>query len=236
MTQPQPIEQPLDANLPDVELARRVSAGSEPAFRALMRRYNQALFRTARSILRDDAEAEDALQDAYMAAYRAMAGFRGDAKLSTWLTRIVVNESLARLRKSRRGAQVIPLDGDADAALTIAEMRMSEESPNPIEREAISGESRRLIEAKIDQLPDVFRTVFVMRAVEEMSVEEVAECLDIPEATVRTRFFRARGLMREALAREADRGVATAFSFAGERCDRIIERVIAEFRKTVSQA
>jgi RNA polymerase sigma-70 factor (ECF subfamily) len=232
MTQPQ--ERTLDPNASDAELAQGVASGSEPAFRLLMRRYNQTLFRTARSILRDDAEAEDALQDAYMAACRSIGGFRGDAKLSTWLTRIVVNESLARLRKSRRGAQVIPLDGDADAALTLAEIRMSEESPNPTERDAISTQSRRLIEAKIDALPDVFRSVFVMRAVEEMTVEEVAACLGIPEATVRTRFFRARGLMREALAREADRAVATAFSFAGERCDRIVERVIAEFRKLQS--
>ena len=111
---------------------------------------------------------------------------------------------------------------------------MSEESPNPTERAAISAESRRLIEAKIDELPDVFRTVFVMRAVEDMTVEEIAASLDIPEATVRTRFFRARGLMREALARETDRAVASAFSFAGERCDRIVERVIAEFRKIQS--
>jgi RNA polymerase sigma-70 factor, ECF subfamily len=230
MTMPQ--ENALPADLPDAQLAQQVAAGSEPAFRLLMRRYNQTLFRTARSILRDDTEAEDALQDAYMAAYKAIGTFRGDSKLATWLTRIVVNESLARLRKSRRGAQVIPIDGDADAALTLAEIRMSEESPNPTERAAISEQSRRLIESKIDDLPDVFRTVFVMRAVEEMTVEEVAASLDIPEATVRTRFFRARGLMREALALEADRAVATAFSFAGERCDRIVERVIAELRKS----
>lgn len=229
-----PQEQSLDPNMPDAELAKCVSAGSEPAFRILMRRYNQALFRTARSILRDDAEAEDALQDAYMAAYRAIGAFRGEAKLATWLTRIVVNESLARLRKSRRGAQVIPIDGDADAALVIAEIRMSEESPNPTERDAIGAQSRKLIEAKIDELPDAFRTVFVMRAVDDMTIEEIAASLDIPEATVRTRFFRARGLMREALAREADRAVASAFSFAGERCDRIVERVIAEFRKIQS--
>jgi RNA polymerase sigma-70 factor (ECF subfamily) len=229
-----PQEQSLAPDMPDAELARRVAGGSEPAFRILMKRYNQALFRTARSILRDDTEAEDALQDAYMSACRAIGAFRGDAKLATWLTRIVVNESLARLRKSRRGAEVIPIDGDADAALAIAEIRMSEESPNPTERAAISAESRRLIEAKIDELPDVFRTVFVMRAVEDMTVEEIAASLDIPEATVRTRFFRARGLMREALARETDRAVESAFSFAGERCDRIVERVIAEFRKIQS--
>jgi RNA polymerase sigma-70 factor (ECF subfamily) len=111
-------------------------------------------------------------------------------------------------------------------------MRMSEESPNPTEREAIGAQSRRLIEAKIDELPDAFRIVFVMRAVEEMNSEEVAAALGIPEATVRTRFFRARALMREALAREADRALESAFSFAGDRCDRIVERVITEFRKT----
>src|ERR1700682_2224184 len=163
-----PQEQSLDPNMPDAELARCGAGASEPALRILMRRYNQTLFRTARSILRDDTEAEDALQDAYMAAYRAIGTFRGEAKLATWLTRIVVNESLARLRKSRRGAQVIPIDGDADAALTLAEIRMSEELPNPTERDAIGAQSRKLIEGKIDELPDVFRTVFVMRAVEDM--------------------------------------------------------------------
>jgi RNA polymerase sigma-70 factor (ECF subfamily) len=116
--------------------------------------------------------------------------------------------------------------------MAVAETRMSEESPNPTEREAIGAESRRLIEAKIDELPDVFRTVFVMRAVEEMSIEEVAASLDIPEATVRTRFFRARGLMREALAREADRAIESAFSFDGQRCDRIVERVLARLHET----
>jgi RNA polymerase sigma-70 factor (ECF subfamily) len=227
-----PLEDTLTASTPDAELARHVAGGSERAFRLLMRRYNQTLFRTARSILRDDAEAEDALQEAYMAAYRSIGAFRGEAKLSTWLTTIVVNESLGRLRKSRRAAQIIPIDGDAEAAQAVAEVRMSQESPNPTETEAMSSQARRLIEAKIDDLPDAFRVVFVMRAVDEMSVEEVAASLGIPEATVRTRFFRARGLMREALAREADRAIESAFSFAGERCDRIIERVIAAFHKT----
>ena len=226
-----PLEDMLDANTPGAELARRVAGGSEAAFRMLMHRYNQTLFRTARSILRDDAEAEDALQDAYMAVHRSIGAFRGDAKLSTWLTRIVVNESLARLRKTRRDAQVIPIDGDSEAALAAAEIRMSEQSPNPTERAAISSQARHLIEAKIDELPDAFRTVFVMRAVEEMTIEEVAASLGIPEATVRTRFFRARGLMRDALAREADWAIESAFPFAGEPCDRVVERVIAELRK-----
>src|ERR1700694_1934768 len=190
----------LDPAISDQDLARSVAGGNEAAMRLLMRRHNQTLYRTARSILHDDAEAEDAVQDGYLSAFRSIGNFRGDARLSTWLTRIVVNESLGRLRKSRRGAQVIPMDGDAGVALAVAETMMSQESPHQPEQEAMRSQSRKLIESKIDELPDAFRTVFVLRAVEEMSVDEVATSLGIPEATVRTRFFRARALLRESLA------------------------------------
>lgn len=226
---------PLDPAISDQDLAQHVAGGSEAAMRLLMRRHNQTLYRTARSILHDEAEAEDAVQEGYLSAFRSIGSFRGDARLSTWLTRIVVNESLGRLRKVRRGAQVIPMDGDAGIERAVAEMTMNEESPDQPEKEAMRSQSRRLIEAKIDELPDAFRTVFVLRAVEEMSVDEVATSLGIPEATVRTRFFRARALLRESLARETDRAVATAFSFAGARCDRIIERVIARVQEYPSR-
>lgn len=226
---------PLDPAMSDQDLAQRVTGGSEAAMRLMMRRHNQTLYRAARSILRDDAEAEDAVQEGYLAAFRSIASFRGDARLSTWLTRIVVNESLGRLRKTRRGAQVIPLDGDEGVALAVTETMMNQESPDQPEQEAIRAQSRRLIEAKIDKLPDAFRTVFVLRAVEEMSVDEVAASLAIPAATVRTRFFRARALLRESLASEADRAIASAFSFAGERCDRITERVMARLREIPSR-
>jgi RNA polymerase sigma-70 factor (ECF subfamily) len=213
--------------LSDTSLVRQIVAGDEAAFTLLMRRYNQTLYRTARSILKDDAEAEDAVQEAYMLAYRGMPGFRGDAKLSSWLVRIVVNESIARARKRTRRAEVIRLDGESHADLEASGTHMNESTPEEPERAALQAEARRLLEAKIDKLPDAFRTVFVLRALEEMTVEETAASLGIAEATVRTRYFRARSLLREALAREIDFAFDKAFSFAGERCDRIVAGVLA---------
>jgi RNA polymerase sigma-70 factor (ECF subfamily) len=216
-------------DLTDAELAGRIAAGDMLALQHLMRRHNQTLYRTARSILKDDAEAEDAVQEAYVLAYRAMDRFRGDAKLSTWLIRIVVNTAIRRARKLNRSAEVIELVGDpADLRETggNSETDMRERSPEQPESSALRAETRRLIEDKINRLPDAFRTVFVLRAVEEMSVEETAVCLGIPEATVRTRYFRAKGLLREALAREIDFTLGEAFSFAGDRCDRIVAGVL----------
>ena len=210
----------------DVDLAARAANGDEQAFEAIMRRHNRLLFRTARSILKNDAETEDALQEAYLRAWRALAGFRADAKLSTWLVRIVINESLGRLR--RRGAQVIPLDAALDVAGHEPEALMEDDPDQRPDRVAMRAEVRRLMEARIDTLPDAFRTVFMLRAVEELSVEEVAVALEIPEATVRTRFFRARGLLREGLSRDVDLAIGDAFSFAGARCDRIVAGVLAK--------
>jgi RNA polymerase sigma-70 factor (ECF subfamily) len=212
--------------LPDSEIVQRVSAGDNNAFTLLMRRYNQSLYRTARSILRDDVEAEDVLQNAYLLAYRGIKKFRGDAKLSTWLTRIVVNEAVARLRKTTRRAEVIQLDCDMEPGNRPIAANMSDIASEPPEGTAMRGEARRLLEAKIDTLPEVFRTVFVLRALEEMTVEEVAVALDIPEATVRTRYFRARGFLREALSREIDFAFEEAFTFAGDRCDRVVAGVV----------
>ena len=217
----------IEKDLPDVEMARRIGAGDRDALRQLMRRYNQTLYRTARSILKDDAEAEDAVQEAYILAYRAMGGFRGDAKLSTWLVRIVVNESIGRARKRSRRAEVIQLNGSMEQNDDAAEVPMNEASSEQPERAVMRAEMRRLLEAKIDQLPDGFRTVFVLRALEEMTVDEAAVCLGIPPATVRTRYFRAKGLLREALAREIDFSFGDAFAFAGERCDSIVAGVLA---------
>jgi RNA polymerase sigma-70 factor (ECF subfamily) len=216
--------------LADAEIARRVAAGDHVAFELLMRRYNRTLYRTARSILKDDAEAEDTVQEAYLLAYRGMDKFRGDAKLSTWLTRIVVNEAIARSRKSSRRAEIIRLDGETKWDSEAAEENMNGATPEQPERAALRAETRCLLEKKIDQLPDAFRTVFMLRAVEEMTVEEAAACLGIPEATVRTRFFRARSLLREALSREIDFAFEDVFSFDGERCDRIVAGVLARLK------
>ena len=213
-------------DLSDAEIARRIAAGDMDVLRMMMQRYNRTLYRTARSILKDDAEAEDAVQESYLLAYRAMGGFRGDAKLSTWLVRIVVNETLGRMRKRTRRAEVIQMNGETEQNSEAAEANLGEASTEQPENSALRAETRRLIEAKIDLLPDGFRAVFVLRALEEMTVEEVAVCLGIPQATVRTRYFRAKGLLREALAREIDFSLEDAFAFAGARCDRIVAGVL----------
>ena len=193
-------------------------------FEQLMRRHNRMLFRTARAILRDDAEAEDALQEAYLRAYRSMDSYRGEAQVSTWLVRIVVNEALGRRRKDLRRAEIVPIHGGPEEHEGEEEIRMSNQDrpENAAERQQM----RRLLEAKIDELPEAFRLVFVLRAVEEMSVEETAAALGIPEPTVRTRYFRARSQLREALSQEIDLAIDDAFAFAGERCDRIVANVM----------
>lgn len=226
--------------LPDIEIARRIASGDEDALHFLMRRFNQTLYRVARSILRDDAEAEDSVQESYLLAYRAIAGFRGDAKLSTWLTRIVVNEAIARSRKRKRSAEIIDLDGDRESHADVNEHEvglhdMKVDSAELPEAAALRAQTRRLLERKIDELPDAFRAVFVMRAVEEMSAEETAQALGIPDATVRSRYFRAKGLLRESLAREIDFALADSFSFDGARCDRIAAKVLTRFKQLAGE-
>jgi RNA polymerase sigma-70 factor, ECF subfamily len=197
--------------------------GSEAAFEAVMRQHNGRLFRVARAILKDDSEAEDALQDAYLEAYKHMADFRGDAQMSTWLTRIVVNQSLMRLRRQRRHRIVVPFEQQDDHE----QVEMADENAEPPSSAALRAEVRQLLEERIDELPVAFRTVFVMREVEDMTVEETAACLGIPPATVRTRLFRARALLRAALARDIDTATVDVFGFAGARCDRIVAAVLA---------
>jgi RNA polymerase sigma-70 factor (ECF subfamily) len=208
----------------DAELARGAAAGNTAAFETLMRRHNRTVYRAARAILRDDAEAEDAVQEAYLQAYGAIGSFRADAKLSTWLTRIAANEALQRLRKRSRRAQIVPLQSGA-APETLAEIPDTDMTHTP-ESTAERAQLRRLLEAQVDALPDDYRTVFVLRAVEEMSAEEAAVVLQIPAATVRSRFFRARSLLREALAAKIDLAYDDTFAFAGERCDRIVANVM----------
>jgi RNA polymerase sigma-70 factor (ECF subfamily) len=224
----------IDSGLSDVDLVRRIAGHDPAAFELLMRRHNQSLYRTARSIVKDDAEAEDVLQDAYLLVFRGIESFRGDAQLSTWLTRIVVNSAIAKLRKSSRWAEVIRLDGDMGQHNGAEEVSMSAEGLESPERAAMRAQTRHLLEQKIDELPDAFRTVFVLRALEEMTGKEVAVCLDLPEATVRTRFFRARGLLREALSREIDFAYEEAFSFDGARCDRIVAGVLERLKNSQS--
>lgn len=209
---------------------RNASAGDLHAFEVLMHRHNQKLYRAARSILRDDGEAEDAVQDAWWKAWGHLGEFRGEAQATTWLTRIAVNEALMRRRRNRSRDAVIqleseePIGDDGVAAYDSTAASPAAEQP---EQEAWRAEVRQLIEQCIDALPEIYRTVFMLRGVENMPATEVAATLGLPEATVRVRYMRARHLMQAALPRDMDPRTAGAFAFAGERCDRIVAGVRA---------
>lgn len=217
--------------LSDLELAERVRHGDERAFELVIRRHNRLLYRTARAILRDDFEAEDCVQEAYLQAFRSIAAFRGESKLSTWLTRIVVNQALGKMRKHRKHDGDISLDNVLDLDGHVRGASASLVQPEQPDASALREEMRRLLECRIDQLPAAFRTVFMLRALEEMSSEETAACLGIPEATVRTRFFRARSLLRGSLEKDVDLALEGAFAFDGARCDRIVETVLERLRR-----
>ncbi len=211
--------------LDDLSLARRIAGGDRSAFEALMRRYNRRLYRLARATLGDPTEAEDALQDCYVSAYRSIQEFRGASSLLTWLSRLVINQCLGRQRRSARRQNIIPLVS-SNTDVDVTAMRADDESLSP-EHNLARAQLRALLERKLDQLPESFRVVFICRSVEEMSVEETAACLAIPEATVRSRHFRAKSLLREALAQEVDLAERDLFEFGGATCDRIVASVLA---------
>lgn len=228
-------EATADAALSDIALVQQAMRGDDKAFEIIMRRNNRALYRAARSILQDDAEAEDAVQEAYLRAYRALDKFHGDARLTTWLTRIVINEALEKLRKRKQEPGKVSLENVVDLEMHIDNSNDGRSRPDGPEAAAMRAQTRRLLERKIDQLPAAFRTVFILRALEEMSVEETALCVGITEATVRTRFFRAKSLLRESLASEIDAVFDDAFAFAGDRCDRIVNTVLERIRRSRAQ-
>ena len=217
------------ADAPDLELAFRAASGDEVAFEAIIRRHNRLLFRTARAILKSDTDAEDAVQQAYLQAWQALKHFRADAKLSTWLVRILVNEALSQLR--HRQLKLVPLESAMASTQQLDTSWQQEDRDRGPDRTAMRSELRQLMEARIDLLPDDFRRVFMLRGVEEMSVEEAAQILDIPQATVRTRFFRARSMLREGLSQDLDMALSDAFAFDGDRCDRIVCLVRAQLSR-----
>ena len=201
----------------DADLVARVRAGDTAVYEVLIRRHNQRLFRAARAILRDDDEAEDVVQQVWVSAYQNLGGFRGDAALSTWLTRIVVNEALGRRRRRQRGEHLAVIEEERHAMDT---------APTP-EDEAATGELGRMLEAHIDRLPDIYREVLVLRDVEEMTTAETAACLGVSEETVRVRLHRARREMQSSLSEAMGTSLPRAFRFAGARCDRITAHVMA---------
>lgn len=204
----------------DEEVVARVLAGDTAAFELLMRRHNQRLYRAARAILRDDAEAEDVMQDAYVRAYQHLDQFAGRAKFSTWLTRIAVHEALARVRRRSRFDAI-----DSVIESTGETMTFASHAPNP-EQEAVSAQSSALLEAAILDLPDGYRSVLMMRDIEELSTAETAECLGLSEENVKVRLHRARALLRRDLYAKAGSSREAAFSFMGARCDRVVREVL----------
>jgi RNA polymerase sigma-70 factor (ECF subfamily) len=211
---------------PDSDLVALVLAGDGPAFAAIMTRYNQRLFRVARGVVRDEAEAEDVLQEAYVRAFAALPDFRGEAGLGTWLTRIVLNEALGRMRRRRPTEQLDVLDQDVQTGDSRVVMFPGVNAPNP-EAAAARSEVRRLLERAIDDLPEAFRLVFVMRDIEEMSIDETAANLAIRPETVKTRLHRARRLLRKNLDDKLSTVLRDTFPFQGARCSRITQAVMA---------
>ncbi|MEO8484488.1 MAG: RNA polymerase sigma factor [Acidobacteriota bacterium] len=216
---------PASPDESDERLLVRIGEADHRAFETLMRRHNARLFRVARAILRDDESAEDVLQEAYLDAYRRVGTFRGQASVATWLTKIVINRALMHLRKHRRDRVVVPFDGHTSNEKPM-ESHMADDRIESPSDATLRAEVRRLIEHRLDDLPVAFRTVFVLREVEDLSVDETAACLDIPPATVRSRLFRARTLLRAALTQDLDHATTNIFRFDGTRCDRIVSRVL----------
>lgn len=213
----------------DTELVEDILAGHEDAFRALMKRYNQLLFRTARSVMKSDADAEDVVQNAYIHAWRGLKSFQARSRLSTWLVRITLNEAYGRLR--RKSAKLIELDTAMRFTDTSTQDAFTDHSRHGPQDEAMRDELRSHMEARIDQLPEGYRTVFILRALHELSMKEISDMLEMPEATVRTRYFRARAMLREKLQSDIDITLADAFSFDGERCDRLVANTLEQLKK-----
>ncbi len=205
----------------DEEILARVSAGDVELFELVMRRYNRRLFRAVRAILKDDGEVEDVIQEAYVSAYAHLADFSGRARFSTWLTRIAIHEAFGRLRKRRRSEPWDGTTGEDDAMIAPL--------PSP-EKHASDGELRKLLEQVVDTLPEAFRTVFVLRAVEQLSVAETSEVLGIPEDTVKTRLHRARGLLQDRIEAHVGGHVPELYDFKGAQCDAIVARVLGRLK------
>ena len=219
----------------DAALASLAAQGDQDAFARIMRRYNQRLYRLAVSVMGDASEAEDVLQESYVRAFYAFATYTGAGSLGAWLARIVRNEGIDRVRarESRRSHVAIEADlggqsGEDETNVTIDPMMLdSRIDPQAL---ASNAELRKLLERAIQRLPEQFRTAFVLREVEGLSVEETAEYLGIPPATVKTRDHRARNLLRSYLKENIDATIPQTFPFLGARCDRIVERVLARLK------
>ncbi len=208
--------------MPDEEVVRRVLDGETALFELIMRRYNQRLYRVARAILRDDAEAEDVMQDAYVRAYGHLSQFAGRSQFATWLTRIAIHEALARVQRRKKTDQL----GANEWNDGEGEMNIPATALNP-EEQLSASELGRALESAILSIPEQYRLVLMMRDVEQLSTTETASALDLSEENVKVRLHRARAMVRKNLFAQAGSEAPRAFGFMGERCDRVVARVMA---------
>jgi RNA polymerase sigma-70 factor (ECF subfamily) len=216
--------QTAPARADDSELVRRAMARDEAAVRAIMQANNRRLYRLARGILRNDSEAEDVVQETYVRAFTHLAEFRGDSGLSTWLSRIAMNEALGRLRRRRPGVELSSLPpGTLEAQIIQFPLLSATDDP---ERTMAQREIQHVVEGAIDELPEPFRMVFITRVVEGMNVEETADILGLKPETVKTRLHRARTMLRDNVEKKIGPVVMDAFPFAGCRCDRLTDAVL----------
>ncbi|HKQ14924.1 MAG TPA: RNA polymerase sigma factor [Steroidobacteraceae bacterium] len=216
----------------DAALASLAAQGDQDAFARIMRRYNQRLYRLAVSVMGDASEAEDVLQESYVRAFYAFATYTGAGSLGAWLGRIVRNEAIDRVRARDSRRSHVAIEADlADQGETVDEKtNVTVDAVIDPEALAANAELRRLLERSIQRLPEQFRTAFVLREVEGLSVEETAEYLGIPPATVKTRDHRARNLLRSFLSENIDATIPQTFPFLGARCDRIVEKVLTRLK------
>ncbi len=211
-------------------LVERAKSVDQSAFRAIMEQNNQRLYRVARAVMKDDTEAEDVVQETYLRAFFNLSKFRGESSLTTWLTRIALNEALGRKRKQRAMVTLETVETAQQTSAQIIQFPAMNTETDP-ERSAAQSEIQRLLERAMDALPEPFRVVFVMRDVEEMSIEETAFHLGIRPQTVKTRLHRARRLLRQSLDGELASTLKEMFPFAGVRCARITEAVLSRLTK-----
>jgi RNA polymerase sigma-70 factor (ECF subfamily) len=209
------------SSFPDEEIINRVQNGDLALFEIVMRRYNQRLYRIIRAIIENDHEAEEVVQEAYVRAYMHLHQFEGRAQFSTWLTKIAIYQAYAHKRRLRREVTV----GHMNEPINARDPGCTECDP---EKNAVSAGIRAVLESAIQDLPDIYRTVFVMRTVEEMTTSEVAECLGISEQNVKTRLLRGRALLRRRLTTRFSSSANRTFEFLGSRCDRIVQGVFAK--------
>jgi RNA polymerase sigma-70 factor (ECF subfamily) len=223
MTQSRP-GRAAPAVLDDTDLVRRALARDADAFRTIMQRHNRRLYRIARGVLRNNAEAEDAVQESYVSAFAHLASYRGDSSLAAWLARITMNEALGRLRRQRSTVDIDTLE-QARPDAEIIQFPLTAQNDDP-ERTMAQRQILQLVERATDDLPEPYRLVFVTRVIEGMSVEETAELLGIKPETVKTRLHRARQLVRDQLNKQIGPVLMDAFPFAGRRCERMTNAVI----------